>query len=173
MKTRQMVLKTRRLVLKALTDCDYLSLIQMATDPLVNATYMFPELKKEEEKQKLFARLKTLSQMSDAFLYGIYFNDELIGIINKVFADEATVEVGYFIKSTMWNQGFAQEALAKVIEELFALGFKVIKAGHFIENPASGRVMEKCGMHKTQETEDLTYRGQVHHCIYYQIEKEE
>ena len=33
-----------------------------------------------------------------------------------------------------------------VIDELFRMGFDRITARHAVDNPASGRVMEKCGM---------------------------
>ena len=170
MQKRHMVLKSKRLILKSLSDNDYDSLIQMATDPLVNATYMFPTFKNDEEKIKFFERIKKISQDENQFLYGIYLNDELIGMINKVTEIENTIEVGYFIKSAFWHHGYATEALQIVIDELFMLGIKRVKAGHFEENLASGKVMQKCGMQKIEETEDIEYRGIIHHCIFYQIE---
>ena len=45
-----------------------------------------------------------------------------------------------------WNKGYATEALKKVIKYLFDNGFNVIEAEHHIDNIASGRVMEKCGL---------------------------
>ena len=45
-----------------------------------------------------------------------------------------------------WNKGYTTEAYKAVIDELFCNGFTKITAAHRIDNPASGRVMEKCGM---------------------------
>ena len=42
------------------------------------------------------------------------------------------------------------EAFSAVIPYLFEVGFNRITAAHAVENPASGRVMQKCG---------LTYEG--------------
>lgn len=59
-------------------------------------------------------------------------------------ADEA--EVGYWIGRNHWNQGLCTEALFLVIEHCKATGgFSTLYGEHFIDNPASGRVMEKCG----------------------------
>lgn len=38
------------------------------------------------------------------------------------------------------------EALKAVIDELFSSGIEKVIADHHIDNLASGRVMEKCGM---------------------------
>ena len=55
---------------------------------------------------------------------------------------------------------------------LFSEGFSAVKAGAFSENAASIRVMEKCGMTKTGETEQIEYRGKTHTCVYYAIERD-
>lgn len=62
-------------------------------------------------------------------------------------ADNATVEVGYSLAREQWGKGLMTEALTAVIAETFrALDMHRIEAMHFTDNPASGRVMEKCGM---------------------------
>ena len=64
------------------------------------------------------------------------------------------------------------EALEAVLEDLLMLGYTCVRAGHFEENLASGRVMAKCGMSKIEYTDSLEYRGKVHTCIYYEYQKE-
>lgn len=49
------------------------------------------------------------------------------------------------------------------------MGYSEIKAGFFEENQASRRVMEKSGMKIHDQTDDIEYRGKIHHCIYYSI----
>ena len=56
-------------------------------------------------------------------------------------------EVGYWIAKPEWGNGYASEATRCVL----AFGFDVmqlhrIEAHHFMENPASGRVLERVGM---------------------------
>lgn len=63
-------------------------------------------------------------------------------------SDEA--EVGYWIAKPFWSQGLCTEALEIVVEHCRrARFFSVLYGVHFIDNPASGRVMEKCGFTDT------------------------
>ena len=59
--------------------------------------------------------------------------------------------------------------LFRSIQELFRIGYRVVRAGLFEENTASSRVMEKCGMIKIDRTDEIEYHGSNHHCIYYEI----
>jgi ribosomal-protein-alanine N-acetyltransferase len=57
------------------------------------------------------------------------------------------VELGYWISIPHRNKGYASEAVKAVIEYCFSkLVLKRVQAVHSIDNPASGRVLEKAGM---------------------------
>lgn len=57
------------------------------------------------------------------------------------------VELAYELGRGWWNQGIMTEAVNAVITFFFSeAGFNRIYAYHADENPASGRVMQKCGM---------------------------
>ncbi|MBQ8135770.1 MAG: GNAT family N-acetyltransferase [Clostridia bacterium] len=75
-------------------------------------------------------------------------NDEPIGAIDIVGVtdDDKTAEIGYVLSKKYWGKGYVTEAYKAVIDELFRNGFTKIIAAHHVDNPASGRVMEKCGM---------------------------
>ena len=48
-----------------------------------------------------------------------------------------------------WNRGYGTEALGAVIDYMFdRVGLNRLEAYHAVGNPASGRIMEKCGMKK-------------------------
>ena len=56
-------------------------------------------------------------------------------------------ELGYWVAKPCWGRGYATEAARAMIEYGFSvLGLHRVYAMHFSRNPASGRVMEKCGM---------------------------
>lgn len=55
------------------------------------------------------------------------------------------VEMGYWIARTDWGRGIATEACAALIAIARALGLAQLEGSHFIDNPASGRVLEKLG----------------------------
>lgn len=61
--------------------------------------------------------------------------------------ENAMAEIGYSLARDQWGQGLMTEALSAVLDEAFrALKLNRVEALHFTDNPASGRVMEKCGM---------------------------
>lgn len=60
-----------------------------------------------------------------------------------------TVELGYWIARPHWGRGIASEACSAVIDIAAALRLESIEASHFIDNPASGRVLEKLGFRPT------------------------
>lgn len=75
--------------------------------------------------------------------------DEPIGSISAVMINELLeeVEVGYCIGRKWWRQGYTSEALAELIRFFFEeVGVNRIKATHDVQNPNSGKVMQKCGM---------------------------
>ncbi|MDN7024852.1 GNAT family N-acetyltransferase [Methanoculleus sp. FWC-SCC1] len=75
--------------------------------------------------------------------------DRLIGAIGLMHIDRRHQrgELGYWIGKPYWNRGYATEAASAIIAYGFAgLGLNRIYATHFIRNPASGRVLEKCGL---------------------------
>ncbi|MEM1132548.1 MAG: GNAT family N-acetyltransferase [Pseudomonadota bacterium] len=58
---------------------------------------------------------------------------------------EGEAEIGYWIARDHWGKGYATEAARAVIEIARTLGHKQLHCGHFVDNPASQRVIEKLG----------------------------
>ncbi|MDE6708964.1 MAG: GNAT family N-acetyltransferase, partial [Oscillospiraceae bacterium] len=55
-------------------------------------------------------------------------------------------EIGYSLRKPCWSKGIMTEAFSAIIPYLFEVGFNRIDAAHAVKNPASGRVMQKCGL---------------------------
>ena len=72
----------------------------------------------------------------------------LVGCIG-IDAHEGEVEMGYWIARQHWGRGYATEAGRAVIEIARMLGHKRLVAGHFLDNPASGRVLARLGFEPT------------------------
>lgn len=75
---------------------------------------------------------------------------QAIGDISVVSQDpqKEICEVGYILGKNFWGQGIMTEALKAVLHFLLLeVGFKEVQAKYVSLNPASGRVMEKAGMH--------------------------
>lgn len=105
--------------------------------------------------------------------------NEVIGSISAVSVSKKhfTAELGYCYGSKFWGNGYATEALRTVIEYLLKeCNFYLIEARHISGNPASGRVMEKAGMHKDAVLRNRRinkYTGERNDSVIYSIKKEE
>jgi RimJ/RimL family protein N-acetyltransferase len=78
-----------------------------------------------------------------------------VGMVGLFYDADRYPEVGYWIGKPFWGRGFATEALEG------ALGWakrrwnkRALIAGHFADNPASGRVLAKAGFLYTGETRE-------------------
>jgi RimJ/RimL family protein N-acetyltransferase len=59
-------------------------------------------------------------------------------------------EIGYWIGVRFWGSGYATEAARAVLDHAFAaMGHDTIYGGARVSNPASRRVLEKCGFQWT------------------------
>ncbi len=58
---------------------------------------------------------------------------------------EGEPEIGYWIARQHWGRGYATEAAGAVLKIARTLGHRRVVAGHFADNPASGKVLRKLG----------------------------
>ena len=56
-----------------------------------------------------------------------------------------SVELGYWIATPFWARGLATEACTALVDIARTLGLASLEGSHFIDNPASARVLEKLG----------------------------
>ena len=70
---------------------------------------------------------------------------QLVGACGLGRRPAGAVELGYWIAREHWGQGFATEAGKALLAIAEALGLARLEASFFIDNPASGRVLEKLG----------------------------
>jgi RimJ/RimL family protein N-acetyltransferase len=69
----------------------------------------------------------------------------LIGSCGLGRRPSGTVEMGYWIARPFWGHGFATEACSALIDIAATLGLAQLEGSHFLDNPASARVLEKLG----------------------------
>ena len=162
---------TTSLTLGTIRECDFESLIAIMKHEDVGKTYMVPDLPTREAEMKLFSRIRELSESDDRYVFGIFLEDKLIGLLNDTEINGKSIEVGYAIHPDYWSKGYATEALTAAIPYLFSAGFDEVIAGAFECNPASLRVMKKSGMKRSNLKGEIEYRGVTHKSIYYSIKK--
>ena len=98
----------------------------------------------------------------------------LIGVVSAQGADEGReVEIGYMIAPVWAGHGYAAEAAATLIDAVFNLTeIRVVTANSRVTNPASQRVLEKCGFVRTGSgLKMLSARGGQHPCDFFALDR--
>ena len=70
---------------------------------------------------------------------------QLIGACGLARRPSGAVELGYWIARPFWGRGFATEACSALVDIAATLGLASLEGSHFLDNPASARVLEKLG----------------------------
>jgi RimJ/RimL family protein N-acetyltransferase len=142
------VLETKRLALRAPRLGDAKTVATLANDRrIAENTARIPHPYKVADAETFISGAAKAGEA--AFL--ITLRDKtLIGACGLVFQHEKTPELGYWLGVDHWGQGYATEALHAVIDYAFAdMGHEALQAGARVTNPASRRVLEKCGFQWT------------------------
>ena len=82
-------------------------------------------------------------------------------------------EIGYWLTPDAWGRGYATEAGRAMLGiARYALGHDRLVSGHFVDNPASGRVLRKLGFRPTGQVERRECRARGHHvpCATYTLD---
>ena len=146
-------LETGRLVLRALSMRDAQDVFAYSKDPQV-AMYVLWDAHESISQTRAYLRSIIRQYRSgEPSTYGIVYKKtgKLIGTVGFMWMNKEcrSAEIGYSLSRLYWNQGLMTEAVKAVLE----LGFRQLKlnrieAQHDTLNPASGKVMQNCGMVK-------------------------
>ena len=144
------ILKTKRLVLRPFCESDAEEMFQnWASDPTVTKYLTWTPHKSIDETRALLKVWEEESKRANVYHWAITMEGELIGDVALVSVNEEneSAVTGYCLSRKHWGKGIMTEAYEKVLRYLFEeVGFSRIASSHAVENPASGRVMEKCGL---------------------------
>ena len=144
-------LETDRLILRGLREDDLEQLVLMLNNKNVSKqvfsiAHPFTMKHAKERLQSIHDGYKNKSM----FVFSIALKDSdlvvgQIGLHPKEQHNHA--EIGYVLGEPYWGKGIMTEAIHRVLEYgLKDRKFHKIFATHYIDNPASGRCMEKAGM---------------------------
>jgi RimJ/RimL family protein N-acetyltransferase len=70
---------------------------------------------------------------------------QLVGSCGLGRRPSGAVEMGYWIGRPFWGRGYATEACTALVDIARTLALPSLEGSHFIDNPASARVLEKLG----------------------------
>ena len=137
-------MQTERLTLRNLTADDAPRVAELAGD--WHVARMTARLPYPYSRADATAWIAELGQASDEVVFAIVHEGQLIGCFGYVVKDRRTAEIGYWIGRPFWGHGFATEAGRALVDHCFrCAGFTRLTCCHFVDNPASGRVIEKLG----------------------------
>ena len=145
-------LETPRLILRRFQEGDGDFMYKnWASDPEVTKFLTWPTHPSVEVSRKINASWVASYEKPDYYLWAIVPKElgEPIGSISVVRMNEKaeSMEVGYAISRKYWGQGIMTEAFTAVIRYLFEeVGILRVSSRHDPNNPASGKVMQKCGL---------------------------
>ena len=145
-------LETERLILRPFTMEDAESVFKnWASDDEVTRYLTWPTHRTVEDSRRYMEFCINGYSDPSSYQWGIELKEthELIGNISVVrIVDEIDyLELGWVIGRKYWGNGYTAEAASALLDFLFnEVGANCISAGHDVNNPNSGRVMQKIGM---------------------------
>jgi len=142
---RPPTLETTRLRLRALCRADAKAIASLANDRrIAENTARIPHPYGLADAEEFIAFAGT-SEAETVFAIALK-RGRLIGTCGLSRQRGGKVEIGYWLGVPFWGEGYATEAVRALIDHAFEdLAFERIEAGARVSNPASRRVLEKCG----------------------------
>lgn len=149
-------LQTPRLLLSPLREMDIPLIVRYAGDPEVsgptlNIPYPYTRADAEAWLEATGEGLEGGDQYTLAIRQPA--DEALMGAVGLILVPRyERAALGYWLARPFWGQGYMTEAVGEMIRFGFEeLGLNKVYATHLIENPASGRVMQKNQMVKEGE----------------------
>jgi RimJ/RimL family protein N-acetyltransferase len=142
------VLETKRLALRAARLEDAKAVAALANDRrIAENTARIPYPYKLADAEQFIAGANKKGEAA----YLVTLRDgTIVGACGLMFHYDDTPEIGYWLGVPYWNRGYATEALHALIDYAFTdLTHDAVQAGARVTNPASRRVLEKCGFQWT------------------------
>ena len=141
------VLATARLVLRAPRRSDGEAIAALANDRRIAAnTARIPHPYAIEDAEQFIA---AVNKREGEACFAVTLDGAPIGVCSVDLREDGP-ELGYWLGVPYWGRGFATEAVRALIDHAFGdLEHETLISGARVNNPASRRVLEKCGFQWT------------------------
>ncbi len=145
------VLETKRLILRPLEISDAEHIFKTWTsDPRVTKFMIYTTHQSPSETKEWLTSVQKEYEEGVSYDYGFQLKEtgKLIGSGGADYSkNKGCWVIGYNIAYDYWHQGYTAEAIKTVVDYLHReKGITHFEADHALDNPGSGRVMEKIGM---------------------------
>jgi len=148
-------IETRRLALRAPGAGDIDRIATLANDfDIARMTTRMPHPYGRADAETFVAKARTLDADKEAVFAIEQPGEGLVGMLGLHTGGPLGPEIGYWVGRPYWGQGIASEA-AEAVMDWAANDWRrrVVTAGYFADNPASGRVLERAGFLLTGEVQ--------------------
>lgn len=161
---------SERLILRSVTVDDAKDIWEIWSN-IENEKYMSDPVESQEIVISICQKRQNDNNNSNGYLTVVTLKDsgEVIGTCNFGPTNkEYEWGFGYSIKQEFWGKGYATEIVKAVIEFGKSLEITDFISECAIENIASGKVLEKCGMYKDHKSSfkqpkiNIVYESQVY-----------
>ncbi|WDE11463.1 GNAT family N-acetyltransferase [Thalassomonas haliotis] len=161
----QIILKTPRLILRPFLAADADQVQLLAGDKRVAETTLhIPHPYLDDMAGQWISGHPEHWQNKTAVIYAVTdkVTGHLMGTMSLVDIQGDEAELGYWLGIDYWRHGYATEAAKALADFAFSsLGIKKLTADHLLDNPASGKVMEKIGMSYQHNIQKLDRYGRL------------
>jgi RimJ/RimL family protein N-acetyltransferase len=143
-----LVLETERLVLRAPRLGDVKAVAMLANDRrIAENTARIPHPYRIADAEDFIATANLGSEIVFVItLRNGQENHRVVGACGYTQVDRHPPELGYWLGVKHWGKGYATEAVRAMIDHIFAdTDAEAIQSAARVTNPASRRVLEKCG----------------------------
>ena len=146
------VIETERLILRKFTMNDAENVLKnWASDDEVTKYLAWPTHKSIEDTKAFIGGVIEQYKSDRTYEWIIEYkeNREVIGSIGVVssYDEIGSAHIGYCIGRNWWHKGITTEAFKAVIKFLMCeVKVNRVESRHDVNNPNSGKVMEKCGL---------------------------
>ncbi|WP_425996914.1 GNAT family N-acetyltransferase [Caulobacter sp. DWR1-3-2b1] len=141
------IIETRRIVLRAPAMDDVQSLVALGGDSdIARMTTRMPWPYGRTDAEDFVGRCQAQDRRRDN-TFAIELEDEgVIGVLGLFTPPSGHLEIGYWVGKPFWGRGLATEACQGALDwAKREWRKKLVVAGHFADNPASGQVLIKAG----------------------------
>ena len=144
------VLETESLILRKPERKDAKDIFRYASDREVARYVLWDPHRSIADSRRFVAWLRgrIRSGYPSSWVVTLRTDGTVIGTVGFVSysVEHRFAELGYSFSREYWNRGYATQSLQAVVDAAFrSLPLNRLEAQHDIRNPASGRVMQKCG----------------------------
>ena len=151
------VIRTARLMLRPMDLSDAARVALLVGDFAVSRMLaVVPHPYTVADAEGWIGRHAAWAETGDDFPFAIVAGEDgLVGCVGLARRAEETYELGYWLGVPYWGRGYASEAGRAALDwATEARGVTRFSSAHFVDNPASGRVLEKLGFAYTGVVED-------------------